>query len=79
MANTIIGLASIAGAIGTLIGALYALYKIMKKFETIDALKKENTLIIKSVFAICDGLKQLGANGAVSKARDELQDYIIKN
>jgi len=52
---------------------------IKKLIETVDTLKKENILIIMSVFAICEELKQLVANGAASKTRDDLQDYIIKN
>jgi hypothetical protein len=64
---------------GTTGGAFYFIHKIIKKIETIDKLESENVLLIKSTFAICDGLSQLGCNGPVTKAKEELQDYIIKN
>lgn len=40
--------------------------------------KEENTLIIKSLYAIMDGMKQLNCNGPVSEAHGELQDHILE-
>jgi hypothetical protein len=77
--QVIITVASVVGALTVIGGFFYGIHKILKKFEMIEGLKQENGLMIKSIFAICDGLHQLGANGIVTKTRDELQDYIIKN
>jgi hypothetical protein len=39
--------------------------------------KEENTLIIKSLQALTSGLKQLGCNGNVIKADEELKDFLL--
>lgn len=83
MGKILLSISAIIGAITAISVFVRKLYTIVKRFdkklETVDNLKQENVLIIKSTFAICDGLHQLGCNGPVSKAKEELQDYIIKN
>jgi hypothetical protein len=73
---------SISGLLTIVSGFFFTLYKILKKFDTVEesskCRKEENVIIINSVFAICDGLTQLGANGPVTKAKESLQEYIIK-
>jgi hypothetical protein len=70
------GILGIAGVVGAL------LRKLFKKFDRIEKSveyrKEESILIIKSIFGICAGLTQLGANGPVTEAKAALQEYIIK-
>jgi len=39
-------------------------------------LEKENAVIVYSLLACLDGLKQLGANGNVTKAHEDLEKHI---
>jgi len=72
----------IMGIVITLSGVLFALYKIIKRFENIEESskhrKEENIVLIKATLAICDGLGQLGANGPVTKCKCDLQEYLIE-
>jgi len=72
----IIGIITFAG------GFLLAIYKIMNRFGNLEesnkCRKQENVILINAVFAICDGLTQIGANGPVTKMKDSLQEYIVK-
>jgi hypothetical protein len=69
-------------AIITVGGFFITVYKLIKKIDrtitTVDELKQEQFYVVKSIFVIMDGLGQLGANGPVTKAKEELRDYIIK-
>lgn len=73
---------SILGVVVTLAGFLFALFKIIKRFENIEESsklrKEENIVLIKATLAICDGLGQLGANGPVTKCKSDLQEYLIE-
>jgi hypothetical protein len=79
----VINIAAWITAAGVIIGAISILYKKVKKFDSrngkIDRLDDENGLIIRSMFAVCDGLKQLKCNGEVTKTHKELQEYLIKS
>jgi hypothetical protein len=50
----------------------------IEKIDTVDYLKTENKMLVRTSFAICDGLIQLGANGPVTKCRDDLREYLIQ-
>lgn len=83
MINTIILIAGVITAV-TVIGTfLKKVYKIISKMEknigTVSTVKEEQFFIVKTLLAVCDGLGQLGANGPVTKAKEDLQDYIIKH
>lgn len=79
----IVALAGLVTALMSIGSFFFVFHKILNRFEKLEARsekrKQENILLIKSVLAICDGLRQLGANGIVTKTKEELQDYIIKN
>lgn len=72
--------ASILIAIGTIFGAIFAVYKWFLKQEKQDndiaRLKEEDTLIVYALSACLDGLQQLGANHTVPIAKDKLDKYI---
>jgi Pyruvate/2-oxoacid:ferredoxin oxidoreductase gamma subunit len=82
MEQSIITAGSIIGSAMVIGGFLFALYKIVKRFENLEEAnkcrKEESVILIKSTFAMLDGLHQLGANGPVTQARENLQEYIIK-
>jgi hypothetical protein len=82
MVNGIITAGSIVGALTTLCGLILIVYKIIKRFEALEESgklrKEESSVLIKSTFAMLDGLTQLGANGPVTKAKEELREYISK-
>lgn len=52
-----------------------------KKFEKVEkdikGIKKEQVVQTKCLLAIMDGLKQLGCNGEVTEAKNELSDYLL--
>ena len=72
--------ASILIAIGTIFGAIFAVYKWFLKQEKQDndiaRLKEEDTLIVYALSACLDGLQRLGANHTVPIAKDKLDKYI---
>ncbi|MGM9916844.1 branched-chain amino acid ABC transporter permease [Anaerotignum sp.] len=81
-ADTIIRLATIAGAFGTLGAILYKSFRWMEQqkqqeFE-IETIKKEQCVMCYGLLATLDGLKQLGANGNVSDAYQKLEKHLNK-
>lgn len=78
--NTIIWISSVLAAliaIGTII------YKFIKWIDRqanqdkeIHKIKSEQTMICYVMLACLDGLKQLGANGEVTKAHERLSKYL---
>lgn len=78
--NTIIWIASVLGALAA-IGAI--IYKFIKwvdrqaaQDKDIQQVKEEQTMLCYVMLACLDGLKQLGANGEVTKAHDKLSKYL---
>ena len=43
----------------------------------IQELKAVNLILTRSISAILDGLKQQGCNGAVTKAKEDLDDFLM--
>ncbi len=80
--NYIITSAALIGALTTLLGALFAVYRWFirqsKQDKDIKDIKGENTMIVYALFACLDGLQQLGANHAVTDAKSKLYEYINK-
>lgn len=78
--EVIVWMASIASAlvaIGTIV------YKIIKWIDRqgvqdkdIELVKEEQTMLCSALLACLDGLKQLGANGEVTKAHERLSKYL---
>lgn len=81
-ANTIIWCGSLIGAIAVLCGFLFRFVKwVMEQKAQSDKIKEvqaEQTVMCYVLLAALDGLKQLGANGEVTKAHDMLSKHINK-
>lgn len=86
-ANTIIGIAGLVSAIGVLIGLIRNYFKQIDKWNGYDetitnigsdiqTLRDEQYVQTKVLQATLDGLKQLGCNGKVTDAKNELDEYI---
>lgn len=80
IAELILSLAALIGAITAIFGVVFAVHKWFLKQEKQDAdimrIKEENTLIVYALSACLDGLQQLGANHTVSDAKTRLDKYI---
>lgn len=81
-ANTIIVTASVITALVVIFSAIFAVYKWYLKQEQQDKeitrIKDEQGVICYGLLACLDGLKQLGANGNVTKAFNKLEEHINK-
>ena len=81
-ANTLIWFSSIVGALAVLAGVLFKFVRwVTEQKEQSAKLKEvqeEQTVICYVLLAALDGLKQLGANGEVTKAHDYLSKHINK-
>lgn len=85
IAETILRVAEVIGAIIVILGAFAYIFKIRdwvkeqdKQEEEIEKLKKENCLLCYGMSACLDGLMQLGANHTVPLAKEELDKYLNK-
>ena len=80
LADTIITIAAVIGALGVIFGVVFAVYRWYLKQEKQDKdiahIKEEDTLIVFALSACLDGLQQLGANHTVPIAKDKLDKYI---
>ncbi len=89
--DDIIVLATVIGALATIFGVVFAVYrwylKQNKQSEDIERLhtqhckdmaevKSENALIIYGLFACLDGLQQLGCNHTVTEVYNRINKYI---
>ncbi|NCC17238.1 MAG: branched-chain amino acid ABC transporter permease [Clostridia bacterium] len=78
--DTIIKLAALAGALGTLGIILYRVFRWMERQKVQDIeiqnIKKEQCIICFALLATLDGLKQLGANGGVTEAHKKLGKHL---
>ena len=81
-ANTIITTASLLGAVITIFGIVFAVYrwylKQKKQDSDIKSIKEEQCMHTYVLLAILDGLKQQGCNGKVSEAQEKLSKHINK-
>lgn len=64
-----------------LIGYLWKTFKIYNRLEIVEKRSARQNKDIKTIlatqFAILDGLKQMGCNGAVSEAHKKLRQHVI--
>ena len=78
--QTILTAAAVVGAVGTLIGIFVKVVRWVDKqkeqSEQIQTLKEEQQVLCYGMLAALDGLKQLGANGNVSKAHEALEKHL---
>jgi len=81
-ANTIIVCGSVLTAVAALCGFAFRFFRwiVEQKDQTekIQQIQEEQTVICYTLLAALDGLKQLGANGEVTKAHDYLNKHINK-
>ena len=90
-AEDIIAFVALLGAIITLFGIIFAVYrwylhqkeqdKIIEKLrkeqsEEISSIKAEQQLLTYGILACLNGLKQLNCNGVVSEAQDKISKHI---
>lgn len=78
--ETLIRLAAVAGALGSLSALLYKGFRRLEQQKEqqieIANIKKEQCIICYALLATLDGLKQLGANGNVSNAYQKLEKHL---
>lgn len=78
--NTVILCGSLITAVAAMVGLAYKLFKWIDEQKgqsaKIQEIQAEQSEICYVLLAALDGLKQLGANGEVSKAHDHLSKYI---
>jgi hypothetical protein len=79
-AESIIAFVALLGAIGTLFGIVFAIYRWylhqQKQTEEIAELKREQQLLTYGILACLDGLKQLHCNGQVSEAQEKISKHL---
>lgn len=87
--KVIITLASLLTAAGVIFGVIKPLITVLKKWNGYDqqitdisndiqTLRTEQYVQTRVMLATLDGLHQLGCNGKVTEATEELNDYINK-
>ena len=91
--QTIITAGAVIGAIFTIFGVVFAVYRWYLKQEAqngaidslrnkhnedIDDIKAEQRVICESMLACLDGLEQLGCNHSVPKAKAKLEEHLNK-
>ncbi|WP_303997220.1 hypothetical protein [Desulfovibrio piger] len=78
--ETILTLAKLITALGTIAGICVAVYKFVERDKQqvakIQAIQKEQTLICYGVLACLKGLKEQGCNGPVTDALDKIEKHL---
>ena len=80
ISDIIIAISACIAAIGAIGGTVFSIYRwIMRQKqqdEDIKALKNEQRIIVKGVFACLKGLHEQGCNGAVTSSISEFESYL---
>lgn len=78
--ETIVAIGAALSAAILIIGTISKVFKWFERQKKqdmeIQSIKEEDAMICYCLFAVLDGLKQLGANGNVSEAHEKLQKYL---
>lgn len=78
--ETIVAIGAVLSATILIIGTISKVFKWFERQKKqdmeIQSIKEEDAMICYCLFAVLDGLKQLGANGNVSEAHEKLQKYL---
>lgn len=78
--ETIVAIGAVLSAAILIIGTIRKVFKWFERQKKqdmeIQSIKEEDAMICYCLFAVLDGLKQLGANGNVSEAHEKLQKYL---
>ena len=73
-------LAAFIGALGVILGALFAFYrwylKQEKQDKDISAIKQEQAILTEGILACLQGLREQGCNGPVTTAITKIEAYI---
>ena len=81
--ESIVRLASLLAALGTIVGFIVAAYKYFerdkKQTAKIHAIQEEQTMICFGVLACLKGLKEQGCNGPVSEALTMLEKHLNRS
>lgn len=81
-ADTIIKAAALLAALGALVGAVIAVYKVYdnnkKQNETIKEMQEEQTVICYGLKGALQGLIEQGCNGPCREALDTLDKHLNK-
>lgn len=82
-ADTIIKAASLLGALGALVGAVIAVYKVYecnkKQSEVINEIQKEQTIICYGLRGALEGLIEKGCDGPCKEALGMLDKHLNKS
>lgn len=82
-ADTLIRAAAILSALVAILTFLYKCFKWVERQKQQDielkAVKEEQRVMCYALLAALDGLKQLGANGNVTLAYDDLEKHLNKS
>ena len=83
MSIDLINLVTIFGLIATAAAFLFWFARLFARFEKLEKQaghrKGDAEAMLRALLACLDGLRQQGVNGLVTKAQDELREYIIKS
>ncbi|MBR5785338.1 MAG: hypothetical protein IKY41_01390 [Clostridia bacterium] len=78
--ETIVAIGAVISAAILIIGTISKVFKWFERQKKqdmeIQSIKEEDAMICYCLFAVLDGLRQLGANGNVSEAHEKLQKYL---
>ena len=81
-ADTIIKAAELLAALGALVGAIVAVYKVLerdkKQTAQIAAIQEEQTILCYAMRGALEGLIESGCNGPCKKALDDLNKHLNK-
>ena len=80
--DLIITIASVVSALTVILTFMFGVYRWIERQKQQDVdiqeVKDEQTMICYVLLATLDGLKQLGANGEVTKAHDAMEKHMNK-
>ena len=82
-ANTITTAAAVFGALGTLIGAIVAAYKVLetnkRQSVVIKAVQDEQTIICYGLRSVLQGMVEIGADGPCKEALTLLDKHLNRS
>lgn len=89
LAEIVLSVAAVLGALGVIIGAFMKIHTLLTKFESVEKHNKEVDIKLKDMEAeqcmqtyvleaVLDGLHQLGCNGKTTEASEKLSKFINK-
>lgn len=78
--GTVVSVITIASAVlGVAAYVANLAFRFMKLEKQAEHRKEDTKIMLSALLACLDGLQQQGANGAVTKTKAELEQYIIKS